>query len=399
MNRRDFLKTTCMATLSAGMGTFTSLAIADILDLNSRDTAPARGTPSAKGAASQKGYISPRKALFYMPDEASSLSLVCLLCPWKCSLSSGESGRCKVRENKNGELITLAYDNPCAVHIDPIEKNPLFHFLPGIKCLSVATAGCTFKCKYCQNWQISQSSPEETTNLQFTPKKIVSSAIKNKCQAMGYTYTEPTVFFEYMLDIAIEAKKNGLKNVYHSNGFINPEPLKKLCLYIDAANIDLKGFTEKYYHEMSAGRLAPVLESLKILKKEGVHVEITNTVVPTYNDIVADVERMCKWIRDELGDDVPLHFARFYPYHKLKNLSPTPTAIMEAMRNTATKIGMKYVYIGNIPGHSGEHTYCANCNKLLIRRFGFKILEYFIKDGECIYCGQKIPGKWTDNGS
>ncbi len=389
MDRRDFIKTCCMTAVSASMGGSTTLALADTLSLSGREAL------SARKALSQKGYVSPHKALFYTTDEAAPQEIVCLLCPWKCSLSSGKKGRCRARENKNGELITIAYGNPCAIHIDPIEKNPLFHFLPESKCLSVAMAGCTFRCKYCQNWQISQNSPEETTNFQFTPKEIVAMAIKNKCQMMSYTYTEPTVFFEYMLDIANEAKKNGLKNVYHSNGFINPEPLKKLCQYIDAANIDLKGFTEKYYHEMSAGRLAPVLESLKILKKEGVHLEITNTVVPTYNDTVADVERMCKWIKDELGD-VPLHFARFYPYHKLKNLSPTPTAIMEAMRNTATKVGIKYVYIGNIPGHPGEHTYCSNCNKLLIRRFGFKILKYFIKDGKCSYCGQKIPVVWTE---
>ena len=395
MDRRDFIRTCCLTAISVNIQPFTSIALADTLN-------PAKGVSSARGA-SQKGYVSPHKALFYTTNgDGAPLSLVCLLCPWKCNLSSGERGRCQVRENRNGELITLVYANPCAIHIDPIGKNPLFHFLPKINCLSVATAGCSFRCKYCQNWQISQSRPEETTNFSLTPGKIVAMAIKNKCQAMGYTYTEPTVFFEYMLDIAKEAKKNGLKNVYHSNGFINPEPLKTLCLYMDAANIDLKGFTEKYYHEISAGRLAPVLESLKILKKEGVHLEITNTVVPTYNDNVADVERMCKWIRNELGDDVPLHFARFYPYHKLKNLSPTPTAIMEAMRTTAVKVGMKYVYIGNIPGHPGEHTYCSNCNKLLIRRFGFKILEYFIKDGECSYCGQKIPGVWKSgagNGS
>jgi len=382
MNRRDFLKTTCMATLSASMGTIASLSLAQT----------STSVLAARGAIPTKGFVSPHKALFYT---RKGNNLVCLLCPFQCSLSQGERGRCQVRENKNGELITMAYANPCAVHVDPIEKNPLFHFLPEIKCLSVATAGCTFRCKYCQNWQISQSSPEETTNFQFTPKMVVDKAIKNKCQAIGYTYAEPTVFFEYMLDISQTAKKNGLRNVYHSNGFISQEPLKKLCLYLDAANIDLKGFTEKYYYEMSAGRLAPVLESLKVLKKEGVHIEITNTVVPTYNDNVADVERMCKWIRDELGKDVPLHFARFYPYHKLKALSPTPTAIMEALRNTAIKVGMKYVYIGNIPGHPGGHTYCGNCNKLLIRRFGFTILEYFIKDGVCSYCGQLIPGVWS----
>jgi pyruvate formate lyase activating enzyme len=212
---------------------------------------------------------------------------------------------------------------------------------------------------------------------------------------VAYTYVEPTIFYEYMMDICQLVKKAGLLNVCHSNGFINPEPLKNLCKVMDAANIDLKGFTEAFYRDLCSGELNPVLETLKTLKKEKVHLEVTNLVIPTQNDDLSGIKEMCLWIKKELGADTPIHFSRFYPLYKLRSLPPTPVSTLEKARNTALSSGLEYVYIGNIPGHEGEHTFCPKCKKLLIRRTGYMVGENHLKGGKCEYCGKPIPGIWT----
>jgi pyruvate formate lyase activating enzyme len=255
--------------------------------------------------------------------------------------------------------------------------------------------GCNFQCKFCQNWEISQASPEEVYNIDFPPELVVKKAKEMKAHSIAYTYVEPTIFYEYMWDTGQLAKKAGLLNVYHSNGFINPGPLQNLCKVLDAANIDLKGFTENFYQELCSGELAPVLKSLKILKQEKVHLEITNLIIPTKNDEMSVVKEMCLWIKKEIGADTPIHFSRFYPLYKLRSLPPTPVSTLERARAVALSSGLEYVYIGNIPGHEGENTFCPKCKKLLIQRTGYMIGEVHLKGGKCGYCGKPIPGIWA----
>lgn len=318
----------------------------------------------------------------------------CELCPNGCVLDINEVSRCRTRINKNGTLYSLVYGKPCAVHIDPIEKKPFSHFLPGTTAFSIATAGCVLQCKFCQNWQISQARPEDTDTYDLPPDKVVQNAISYKCKSISYTYTEPTVFYEYMYDTAIIAKKKGIKNTMHSCGYINEKPLRKLTKYMDAANIDLKGFSEDFYAKNCNGSLKPVLNSLIVLKQENVWLEITNLVIPTLNDDMKQIKEMCKWIMKNLGSDVPIHFSRFFPHYKLMNLPPTPLEILIQARKTAMDVGLKFVYIGNIR-HEAESTYCPECKKMLIERIGYFIRQNNIKNGECGFCGNRIPGVWS----
>ena len=319
----------------------------------------------------------------------------CELCPRKCILQDGQRGVCTARVNKGGKLFTLTYGRPVAVHVDPIEKKPFFHVTPGAPAFSIATAGCNMRCKFCQNWQISQSDPGEVSGQFVSPEDIVRGAIENKCDFVVYTYTEPTVFYEYMLDICKLAKKKGLKNAMHSCGYINPQPLEELLKYMDAANIDLKGFNRDFYQEMGLlAELKPVLETLEAIKKAGVWLEITNLIIPGVNDKPQEIKNMCEWIKSNLGADTPVHFGRFHPAFKLENLPPTPVKTLENARKIALQTGLKYVYIGNIPGHSAENTYCPKCGELLVGRIGYKILQNSIKDNSCSFCGCKIEGLW-----
>ncbi|MBW2055975.1 MAG: AmmeMemoRadiSam system radical SAM enzyme [Deltaproteobacteria bacterium] len=318
----------------------------------------------------------------------------CTLCPRECRVAPGERGYCGVRENRKGKYYTLVYGNPCAVHVDPIEKKPFFHVLPGSRSFSIATAGCNFDCKFCQNWEISQATPEETVNVDLPPREVVDLAEEYGCRSIASTYVEPTIFFEYMLDVGVEARKQGILNVYHSNGYINPEPLETLMEFLDAACIDLKGFTEDYYRSMTEGTLQPVLRTLKALRRRGVHLEIVNLVIPTKNDDMDEVRRMSRWIKEELGPEVPLHFSKFYPMYKLRNLPPTPVSTLEKAREVALSVGLQYVYLGNVPGHEAENTFCPKCRKLLIRRTGYMVGEINLERGKCKYCGNPIPGIW-----
>ena len=338
------------------------------------------------------GFINSKEAMYY--EKIDEDTIQCHLCPRNCVLKNGMRGFCRAREPREGKHYSLVYGNPTAVHIDPIEKKPLFHFLPGTTAFSIATAGCNFRCKYCQNWEISQFPPEETFNYYLAPEEIVDKTTSSGCLTIAYTYTEPSIFYEYMLDTAKIAKTKGIRNIYHSNGSLNPEPVEELSLYLDAANIDLKGFTQEFYSKISEGYLDTVLNTLKILKKNRVHVEITNLVIPSYNDDIETVRKMCQWIRDELGGDVPIHFSRFYPTFRLKNVAPTPVKTLEKIRNVALQEGLQYVYIGNVAGHEAESTYCPNDKKVLIKRIGYRIIENNIINGKCKFCGKDIPGVW-----
>jgi len=340
----------------------------------------------------KQGYLNPQPALFYQATQNKQVK--CLLCPRACEVADGDRGDCGVRENRGGKYYTLAYANPCAVHVDPIEKKPLFHVLPGSPSYSIATAGCNLHCKFCQNWEISQALPEDTYNFDLLPEKVVAGAQETSSASIAYTYVEPIIFYEYMMAVGRLAKKAGILNVCHSAGYVNPEPLEKLTDVMDAACIDLKAFTNKFYQELVDGELEPVLNTLKTLRRRGVYVEIVNLVIPQHNDRPEEITAMCRWIKENLGPLTPLHFSRFYPMHKMLTQYPTPVSTLEKARDLALKAGLKYVYIGNLPGHEAESTHCHACGKLIIARRGYRIDAITMKDGHCGHCGAQIPGIW-----
>jgi pyruvate formate lyase activating enzyme len=318
----------------------------------------------------------------------------CELCPTECVLENYQVGGCRVRINKDGILYSLVYGKPCAAHIDPIEKKPFYHFLPATKAFSIATVGCVLGCKFCQNWEISQANPEETDFHELPPMDVVRQAVFNGCHSVCYTYTEPTVFYEYMYDTAVLARKYGIRNTVHTCGYISEKPLRELTPYLDAADVDLKAFTEDFYGRICGGRLKPVLDAIVILKEEGVWLELTNLVIPTLNDDMKEIKEMSRWILENVGPDVPIHFSRFYPYYKLKSLPPTPMKTLADARRTAMEAGLRYVYIGNIRSPA-ENTFCHSCGRLLIERLGYWVKQVNISDGKCRHCNTPIPGVWA----
>lgn len=332
------------------------------------------------------------EASYYI--ELDGKRVQCQLCPRQCIIGEGRRGTCQIRENRGGKLYTLSYGKVCALNIDPIEKLPLYHVQPGSPRLNLATAGCNLECRNCQNWQISQRTPEEVESLYLTPEEVVKKALVEGVNFISFTYTEPTIFYEYMFDICKLAKPAGLKTLLNTNGSINPEPLRELLQYLDAVNIDLKGFTPEFYQENCSGELEPVLRSLKLVKEEGVHLEIVNLVIPTLNDDMEKVKEMCVWIKDNLGTDVPLHFTRFFPAYRLTKLPPTPVETLERARNIALEVGLEYVYIGNVPGHPANNTFCPRCGEKLLSRIGLILTENNLQQGRCPFCGYEIPGVW-----
>jgi len=319
----------------------------------------------------------------------------CGLCPNRCVLSPGQIGFCKARKNIDGKLYSMVYGKIASQHLDPVEKKPLFHFLPGTLIYSIATTGCNLQCKFCQNWQISQVFPWEVETKKMTPEEVVEEAIKSGAKSIAFTYNEPTVYYEYMYDIAKLAKERGLKTAVISSGYINPEPLKELLPYIDAYKIDFKGFNNKFYQKMTvAGKVEPVMEAMKIIKESGVWLEIVNLVIPGENDSEEDLKNLILWIRDNLGTDVPLHFTRFHPDYKLLNIPPTPIETLKRARKMAIDLGLKYVYIGNVDDIEGSTTYCPESKEPAIVRKGFFVLQNNLDEkGQC-KSGEKIPGIW-----
>ncbi|MBN2612449.1 MAG: AmmeMemoRadiSam system radical SAM enzyme [Bacteroidales bacterium] len=319
----------------------------------------------------------------------------CNLCAHRCVVHNGKSGICKVRENNNGILYTIVYGRVIAQHIDPIEKKPLYHFYPGSKSYSVATPGCNFHCRFCQNWDISQLGNSkkivETCNI-ITPGQIVQNALKTNCNSIAYTYTEPTIFFEYSYDIARLAKKEGIKNIYVSNGYMSSEMLDMICPYLDAVNIDLKAFRDESYRRIMGARLKPVLENLKKIKQMDIWLEVTSLIIPGINDNRGEISDIAKFISAELGKDVPWHISRYIPAYKMKDIPPTPVKTLLEARETGLKAGLEFVYIGNMALPGGSDTICPQCGFRLIERSGFGVLHNYIKDGRCPECGIKIPG-------
>ncbi len=320
--------------------------------------------------------------------------VLCGLCPRKCYLPEGFRGKCRVRINRGNKLYAMSYAKPSAINIDPIEKKPVFHLKPGTWSFSLATKGCNLRCAFCQNWSLSQFNPEQREQQVVLPENIVELAKRNNCASISYTYSEPIIFYEYMYDIAQLAKKAGIYNVMVSAGYIEEEPLKKLLPYIDVIKIDLKGFNNDFYKKIVGCELKHIMRTLKIAKQSGKIVEVVNLVVPGLNDNMEEIKDMCSWIVKELGTDTPVFFSRFYPNYLLTNLPATDITTLEAAYDIAKKEGLMYVYLGNVPGHRYEHTYCPNCGKIVVERYGYTIKGIYIKDGKCDFCGYKIDGMW-----
>jgi len=374
LSKRDFIKLGLLGTC----GAFSSAV--GIPLMASKPVAP----PAGLGKFS-------RKALFYTP---TAKGMKCLICPNECQIKPGEHGECRTRLHYEGELYATAYGNPCAVHIDPIEKKPLNHFFPQSEAFSIATAGCNLACLNCQNWEISQASPLETHNQDLMPGKVVEECLKYKCKSIAYTYSDPVAFYEYTLDTAKIARVSGVKNVLVSAGYINKEPLRELARFIDAANIDLKSFRNDIYEMLNAGTLQPVLDTLIFLKDNGVWLEITNLIIPDWTDDFEMIKQMCDWLAENGFADYPLHFSRFHPLYKLAQLPATPAETLVKARKIAMDAGLNYVYIGNIPGTDAQNTSCPKCKKLLVERKGFTVTKNIIINNKCPFCGAMIAGVW-----
>jgi pyruvate formate lyase activating enzyme len=358
--------------------------------------APTPATPARAGVFSSndalRAGLSLRLAEYW--TNLAGGRVQCQLCPRHCVVADGARGACRARVNIGGRLHTLVYGKVVAVNVDPIEKKPMFHVLPGTRSFSIATAGCNMNCKFCQNWEISQADPARTRFIEFAPEQVVEAALRSGCKSIAYTYTEPTIFFEYMRDTARLAKQRGLRNVWVTCGYIEDAPLRELCQYIDAANVDLKGFSPQFYGTYTQGMLEPVLHCFTVLKQRGVWTELTNLLIPGANDDPALISNMCAWVVAALGRDVPVHFSRFHPNYKLLDRPPTPVSTIDMAVAIAQGMGIHYVYSGNVAGDPHESTFCPNCGAMLIERMGYTIELTGLRDGACGNCGQKIPGVW-----
>lgn len=337
--------------------------------------------------------MKPKEADFWI---VKSDGIMCVLCPHNCFLLNEEIGRCKTRQNVNGKLISLVYGYPCTIQIDPIEKKPLYHFLPGTFSLSTSTVGCNLRCLNCQNDHISQSPFKQGAVQYISPLKLVEIALESQCKSISYTYTDPVVYYEYTRDTASVAHEKGLKNVMVSAGYINKKPLRDLCKHIDAANIDLKCFDDQIYQKLSQVRLKPVLNTLEILKEENVWLEITNLIIPEYTDDIKMIKLMCKWLVNNGFSEIPLHFSRFHASYMLSHLPSTPIDVLNKAYHIAKGMGIQYVYIGNVNQEKTNQTYCPNCKKTIVSRKGYHIHDISLIGNQCRNCGQAISGVWNE---
>lgn len=415
MSRRNALR---VGGVACG-GLLGAASIWSLLRKATRDTEPAdvfRGdAPNDEVWAlwQKRGWV--REARHYIKLDRN---VQCKVCPNNCVLEPGDRSHCRNKVNRDGTLWTMAYANPCTFHADPVEKKPLFHFLPGTMTFSLATSGCVFRCLNCQNWEISQKKPEETKDprgpeyrlktpvpssltlgqlraLSLFPEDIAAIADELGCPSVSYTYSEPTAYYEYAQDCSKAVRERKLKNILVSCGSIEERPLRDLAQYIDAAHIDLKGFDEETYRKLNSGRLEPILNTLKTLKSMGVWVEVINLIVPTYTDNIEVVKRMCGWLVENVGPDTPLHFSRFHPQHKLTHLPSTPINTLLRAREVARAAGLHFVYIGNVLGvPEAETTFCPNCKRAIVERDIYAIKSFKIEDGKCGYCQSPVAGVW-----
>lgn len=373
INRKEFLEKS---------GRYLSLALPGSLGLSYVE---------ALARSGNEDYIKP--ALLWKKLPANAVR--CQLCPNECVLNKGERGICRVRKNINGSLYTLVYSRVVAAHIDPVEKKPMYHFLPGSAAFSIATAGCNLSCKFCQNWEISQADPENTDAVKITPAELSVRAKSAGTKVIAYTYNEPTVQFEYIIDSSARAKEKGLRPVIISSGYIKPQAGKILARNLDAVKIDLKSFTENFYSSICGGSLKPVLDNLVSIHGLGKWLELVVLIIPTLNDSPTEIKEMCTWVKKNLSANVPMHFTRFRSMYKIQNLPPTPVSTLEQCYKIAKEAGIRYPYVGNVPGHNWGNTYCHNCGRMLIRRSGFYHIENNISNGQCPYCRTRIPGVWS----
>jgi pyruvate formate lyase activating enzyme len=376
MDRRTFLK--CAGSSGAGCA-LSSVGLAFSLSPPDSATGDSRFTVEAK---------------FY--EKLPNKKIKCKLCPRECSVGDRERGYCGVRENHGGTYYSLVHSRIAAAHIDPIEKKPLFHYLPGTLAFSVATAGCNVNCKFCQNWDISQVRPEQVPADYGPPAKIAELARQYQCPSIAYTYSEPVVFSEFIMDTADAGHAAGVRSVVVSNGYMQQESLKRVYGKMDAVKIDLKAFSESYYRDVVAGELKPVLETLVTLAKLGKWTEIVYLAIPTLNDSDSDFLGLAKWIKANLGVNVPVHFTQFHPEYLLKNLPLTPIPTLERAKAIADAEGLHYVYIGNVPGHPAQNTYCPKCRRVLVERIGLTATKIVIRKGKCPFCQQPIAGVWQE---
>jgi pyruvate formate lyase activating enzyme len=331
------------------------------------------------------------EARFY--EKLEDRKVRCHLCPHECLIRDGRRGICGVRVNQDGVLFSLVYGRAISEAVDPIEKKPLYHFLPGTKTFSIATVGCNFTCLHCQNYSISQFPGEghDIVGERVSPEKVVALAQQTGCRSIAYTYTEPTIFLEYAMDTAKLARLAGLKNVFVTNGYITSEALRAVSPYLDGANIDLKAFTDQFYHTICGGKLQPVLDSIRLYKELGIWVEVTTLVIPNHNDSEDEFTKIARFLAD-IDPDLPWHVTQFYPTYRLTDQPRTPVETLDKARQIGIKTGLKYVYQGNVPGGGGENTYCPGCGKPVIERFGFTIERYDLVNGRCPSCGERISG-------
>lgn len=332
-----------------------------------------------------------KEAMWYEKLEDNKVK--CHLCAHRCVIREGKRGFCVVRENREGILYSLVYGKVIAEHIDPIEKKPLFHFYPGSKSFSIATVGCNFRCKHCQNYDISQMPIEQKLipGRDISPEEIVRMTVNTGCESISYTYTEPTIFGEYAYDTAKLAAKEGIKNVFVTNGYITEEALGDIAPYLHAANVDLKAFNEEFYRKVCHARLKPVLEALKLYKELGIWIEVTTLVMPNHNDSESELRQIAEFVKS-LGEETPWHISQFYPTFHLLDQPRTPVETLKKARRIGIEAGLRYVYVGNVPGE-GENTYCHNCSKPIIKRYGFSILSIDTKESKCIHCGAEVGGR------
>jgi pyruvate formate lyase activating enzyme len=351
--------------------------------------------PFAPGAALrvEEGGLNPTPARWW--KALSDGWVECGVCPRGCRISEDERGTCGTRENRRGRLYTLVHSRPCSLAVDPVEKKPLFHVLPGATALSLATAGCNLECRCCQNWEIAQARPEQVPSMTLAPADVVLLAKRKGAPLVACTYTEPVVFSEYVLDIAVAGRSLGVRTVMISNGYVQAQPLAELCREITAYKVDLKGFDQGFFRRHTGGELEHVLQTLRRLKRNGTWTEIVFLVIPTQNDSEAETRALARFVREELGPETPLHFTRFHPSYRLQNLPRTPVSTLERCRGAAMAEGLRFVYLGNVPGHPGESTYCPGCGKLLVRRFGMAVAENRLREGACPHCRRRIPGVWA----
>jgi pyruvate formate lyase activating enzyme len=364
--------------------------------LGAAGAAGALGPPFLRAAAPPPKVagdnLTAREASWYKKLEEGRVE--CELCPQACTVADMERGMCGNRENRGGTYYTLVWGRACAVHVDPIEKKPFFHVMPGERALSFSTAGCNVECKFCQNWEISQFRPEQVTAYDLPPRDLVAAAKRTGARLTAATYGEPVVFWEYVRDVAAAANAAGPKPTVVSNGFIKEEALREVAPSLAAIKIDLKSFRETYYEEQIRGKLEPVLKTLQVVRELGVWLEIVVLLVPTLNDSAEEIRDLSRWVHKTLGPDVPVHFTRFHPTYRLTDLPPTPVATLERSWKIGREAGLNYVYLGNVPGHPGENTVCPGCGEILIRRVGFRVITNDLVKGACPKCKRKIPGVW-----